>query len=459
MPSFSTRTVTVKERKKGSTPWFFVFAVLFIAGVACLIFFFNYLDEKNYGVESNATILQKVANKVEDSYINILEDLNNENVSTISKNNSLNAQVLGFEELSVIDFVNNSSTILQIINATDYITRNVNIINGFQSSFEINTLYKGPAQFMGDSTVVQMIMKKDTNGLYIKYSTNTGYKINMLVRYSYSAQSLKQIKITCSQTNRQSVMLAYNMNFETNDYYALEYYNTNIFSTELASAVVSNYNTENLTFDNMMNYPFTDVYMFKGNFKDNSKFKGYIYDYSSSTPIDDSIIAPVYNEIYGKMKNFRMYSAADSISTSINKIISFDFMSNAFEYAKNRVTLSSVTKDLKTYYAYLFLDYGDLTSVIKNVKSEIDKDPSTFTEDEIALIQSASAYLSISGRKNYVGGLGEYNGKTLTLTNEPMYFYENNKVKILSKYTLSNETCDVEFVIDKLDNFKLISIN
>ena len=134
-------------------------------------------------------------------------------------------------------------------------------------------------------------------------------------------------------------------------------------------------------------------------------------------------------------------------------------MNKAFSYAENRTKLSSVTENFKTYYAYLFLDYGDLTSVIKNVKNEINKTPSTFTEDEIALIQSVSAYLSTSGRKNYVGGLGEYNGQTLTIINEPMYFYESDKVKILTKYTLSNGTCEIEFVINKFDNLKLISIN
>ena len=459
MPSLSTRTVTTKERKNGSVPWFFIFVVLFIAGVACLIFFFNYLDEKNYGVESNAVILQKISNKVERSYTEILEDINNENVSVISKNNSLNAQVLGFEELSLIDFVNNSSIILQIINATDYITRNVNIINGFQTSFQLNSVYFGDASFMGDATTVKMYITKDTNGLYIKYSTTTGYKINIFARYNYKSQSLKELKITCSKNHIKSVMLAYNMNFETNDYYALEYFKTEAFSNTVASDIVFKYNTADLTFDEMMNSSFTNVNIVKGNFKDNTKFNGYSYYNTSYVAIEDSVIEPFYEEVYGKLKNFKMFAVSDDIFRVTGGSISFKLMNKAFSYAENRTKLSSVTENFKTYYAYLFLDYGDLTSVIKNVKNEINKTPSTFTEDEIALIQSVSAYLSTSGRKNYVGGLGEYNDQTLTLINEPMYFYESDKVKILSKYTLSNGTCEIEFVINKFDNLKLISIN
>ncbi len=459
MASFSTRTVTVKERKKGSVPWFFIFVILFIVGVIGLIFFFNYLNEKNYGVESHAIILQKIANKVEDSYDNILEDINNENTSSITQNNSIYAQLLGFEELSVIDFVNSSSNILQIINATDFITRNVNIVNGFQSSFKLNTIYYGMAEFMGDTTTVEMQINKDTDGLYIKYLTSTGYKINMFAKYSYKTQSLKEIRVTCSQTPKQSVMLAYNMNFENNDYYALEYYNDNISSNEIGNEIVYKFNTSDLTFDEMMSYSFTNVYMFKGNFKDNSKFEGYSYDYSISTAVEDSIIKTLYDEVYGKLKRFKMYSATDSFISAGRNRISFNIMSNAFICGKNRATLSNVIEGSKIYYAYLFLDFGDLTTVINNVKKEINNQSTLFTDNEAELLQSTSAYLSLSGRKNYTGGLGVYEDVMLTLTNEPMYFYENNKVKILSKFTLSNGSCEVEFVIDKLDNLKLISIN
>lgn len=459
MASFETRDVKVKERKKGSVPGLFIFVVFFIVGVLGLIFFFNYLEDTRYGTESTAIVMQKVTNAVEDGYVNIVDNINNEDMSAISKNNSINNQIVGFNEMSVIDFVKNSSTVLQLLNATEYLVRNINILNGYESSFDIDTEYFGSAEFMGRQDSVVMKVSQDTDGFYITYDTVSGYRINMCVNYSYKTKKLNELSVTCSKNPTASLMFSYYMNFVNYDYYALEFYNIdNSFSNKVASEIIFKFNTNKLTFEEMMSYDFTNLNVLKGNFKDNSKFVGYSYDVLRSTPIEESLIKPFYDNVYKKVNDLKMFSSSDTLSNQANDV-ECDLMGIAFKYAENRSTLTTFISNSKTYYAYLFLDYGELVTVIKNVKNELNNLNSTFDENEIALVQSVSAYLSATGRKSYVGTLGEHNGEMLTLTAEPKLSTENNRVKILTKYILSNGESEVEFVVDKFDNLKLISVN
>lgn len=248
---------------------------------------------------------------------------------------------------------------------------------------------------------------------------NSVITTNCKIEYNKNKKEVTKIRMNWYWTELNGDFMACVMDFEKNEFYFMEGWRSEIwYDISNTDSLPCVFNDGSLTYDKIKNYPYSGMHILKSNitndideldfvaYRKNDSNLNSIGGLTENSGTKETEFAKLYNEIYDNVKDFSMRNEKNYMSLS--DAIEVDYMNDASRYGYNTTAFVSTQNGVH----FLYISEEELREILDQLskKEEVVND-----NEKMSFITGVNDCLnSFNGR--YVGELGEYNGKTYTLS-------------------------------------------
>lgn len=367
--------------------------------------------------EMIVTAMSNVADKIEETGKMFATAENNRqdsdtSTSTASVSTMSTDLTASFERASLADVIRMQEYANLYIYAIEYLVKQTNKENGYNSGIEFDQVYCGitGSLFYGDDAVLYVGFTESEDGFLIYVDCDATYEGEQHIyaifdiAYNFETNTVNRISYNYNYASGYEYLVAtydYEMNkFET----FRAYYPQQTVGNEFYSSIVEKYNSNTLELSDFMPAEFFRLEMCSGNITDNANlmnFTGYTIDDYDGRSNQALAAKATFRGICNQTSSLKMRS----MPMNRTGYILLNSVNDAVTYGKNRSSVTTHETEYKDYYYFKFVKYEEAIKLLDSIISEYEANPDYANEPttHIDVVKAVKNSITIKGKNAYIG--------------------------------------------------------
>ena len=312
---------------------------------------------------------------------------------------------------------------------------------------------------------------------------NTTYLVNGRIKYNYFSKTVSSIIVNTFQTEKSEQFWISKIDYNLNNFSYIEGYRTQVWDNFYAetpkTSIATLLNNGQLNYNKLKEYPYNGIIVATGNLSNDinkTQYKGIWKfctdintngDFSEYTATEEQF-EDFYNLVYtyniinilSNDVKIRTYPDIQQLTNAIE----VDFIDDAVSYGTTKTTCIFIKPDqYSTIYTDCIMphiEYNELVSVVSQIESIANIQ--SFSADTKQLISDTKNFLQNLNPDRYVGKLGTYQSRNLSITynTENEYSIRWNTITSTSfSYRITNGSAYIDFSLSNNNTVSILGYN